>query len=131
MSREILYRVWIPYSKIMMAPKTIQQLHEERLSGVTIGQVKEWVYLQYIGSEDIQGVKLFDGDIMITPEGNRILLFFGTKEYEFDYNIIECTGWLAKKIGGRNDGQIETFDSSMIGGKVIGNAYQHPELLTP
>lgn len=62
--RDIKFKVWIPYSKTMMTPKSIQEMHESVLGGVTIGQMKQWVYLQYTGLKDKIGEDIYPCDLL-------------------------------------------------------------------
>src|SRR4026209_1423336 len=60
---EIKFKVWMPYTKTMMVPKTISQIHESRISGMTVGQFNQWVYLQFIGERDGNKKEMYVGDI--------------------------------------------------------------------
>lgn len=62
---DIKFKVWIPYSKIMMQPKSIHTIQHEQISGMTVGQFESWVYLQYSFLKDREGNELYDGDILI------------------------------------------------------------------
>lgn len=117
--REIKYRIWIPYLNRMMRPKPILEIQEETISGPTIGQMKQWVYLEYTGLKDKNGKEIYEGDIL-----------------RYRYSTIE-EPLITYKIG-----QVEYHDAAFVFGEVmdllhlfypsvevIGNIYENPELI--
>lgn len=93
---------------------------------------KEFIALQYTGLRDKNGVEIYESDIIKTPLGHTVQVFLGKREYS-NVNLygredyIEVNGWLTKNV---KNGWIDTLDSSIIAGEVIGNIYEHPHLIT-
>lgn len=117
--REILFKVWT--GSIMIMPKSIHQLHEEILSGITVGRHNAMIYLQYTGVEDRNGKKIFEGDIFqyILPDhdvnDNEVVY---TEEVKFEGSSFSLDGYVP----------VDVFADEGI---VIGNIYENADLLPP
>lgn len=133
---EKIFKLWIPYAKIMMVPKSIDLIQEEQVSGVTIGQMKQWKYLQFSGMRDKNLNPIFEGDILQIRIASGDLMYivcqFGTIPRKMD------TGWEVEISGFyflREDGaQCFPISKNYLGGhdrdlmEIVGNIYQQPEL---
>lgn len=90
----------------------------------------ECVLMQYVGISDKNGVKIFEGDISrwFSPEGKPLTPEDEITLYQTRFES-GCFGTLAINM----EGEFTTFHE--MGGKmcveewVIGNCYQHPDLL--
>ncbi len=124
--REHKYKIWIPYAKIMIQPKSIQHFHESILKGITIGQLKQWVYLQYTGLKDKNGTPIYEGDIIQVdnhiPEDGE----------DESFDIITKCEWngfmytLQDRAFGCWTRQLRHQPERL---KIIGNLYETPELI--
>lgn len=144
--REIKFKIWLPYSKVMMQPKDIITIWESILNGVTIGQMKQWVHLQYTGLIDKNGKEIYEGDIVKSEA------FHGSIEATMYETEMKKQGklvdWMKLDVilghphghyimRPLNDMEDMTYTGNALPGKstfetdfeVIGNIYENPELL--
>lgn len=121
MNREIKFRVWLPESKIMMRPKGIIEIQESAISGVTIGQMKKWVWLQFTGlkehcNDDTSlNKEIYEGDIVEFINGARAAVEWNddTRQWQFSDG------------SPLNDGERYATHK-----QIVGNVFEHPHLLT-
>lgn len=137
MSIELKFKIWIPYSKMMMQPKTIIEIQESQISGVTIGQMKQWQWLQYSGMNDRYNEGIYRGDILelITQNGQKINVIC---EFDINKRFTLDTGWeldipsfyFKRKDGLNSYPIVENYAGmhDLQKMEIIGNIYQHPEL---
>lgn len=65
MTTNVEFKVWDPATKIMMVPKSIQELHQSTLTGnLTVARMEAWLYLQVSKYEDANKQKIAVGDIL-------------------------------------------------------------------
>lgn len=107
------YKIWIPYSNTMMQPVSIIYIQESQVSGVTIGQMKQWVWLEYTGQMDKNGDEMYEGDIF--RWGNKI----GKIVFQNACFVFNCPGF-----------SMTLRDHLASEFEIIGNIHQHPDLLT-
>lgn len=116
--KDIKFKVWIPYSKIMMQPKSIHTIQHEQISGMTVGQFESWVYLQYTLMKDMDGNEIYDGDILrhhLTYENSDIIPIVKVIREEGQFKF--------KSLNSPYDPPLNWISS---GYRVIGNIYQPP-----
>ncbi len=117
MKREIKYRIWT--GSIMMQPKSLMIMHQETVSGLTVGQWESQIYLEYTGLKDSKGTEIYESDylrishidekfspVQVTVIWDRLCWMCGKGKSLFNYSTIP-------------DLEIE----------VIGNIYENPELI--
>jgi uncharacterized phage protein (TIGR01671 family) len=116
--REIKFRAWNHESRIMTEGLEISHLMKEE-SFVLANKSESYVWMQFTGLKDKNGVDIYEGDIV------RI---FGNNKGFFKVIFVNCYvgGWVLKhkdldsvSLGARKESEIE----------VIGNIHQTPELL--
>lgn len=87
--------------------------------------------MQFTGFQDSKGKEVYEGDILKSPLGNIVRVLFGTKTYKTKIlplpgdDLIQFHGWIVENKGGLT----ECLDASFLGGEIIGNIYQNPELM--
>lgn len=155
--REIKFKVWIPYASIMMRPKYIQEIQESIVSGITIGQMKQWIYLQYTGLKDKNKKDIYEGDIVymnwLSEVNNEELI--NVIESKRDAGGFENVDQYYEELDSAKDLVVEEltttiiFENGIFWGtrdgdqrilfyhkikewdvEVIGNIYETPHLLT-
>jgi len=131
--RELKFKIWTGSN--MIRPQTIKYFHESILSGITVGQLDSWIYLQFTGKSDKDGKEIYKGDIIsIDRYGEKLIgevKQLDGGQYYIDHN----------KVSLKYQHQIhcevcdtespifflQYFDAYEL--EVIGNIYQNPELL--
>jgi uncharacterized phage protein (TIGR01671 family) len=130
---ETKFRIWIPYAKRMMQPKSIITIQEEIINGPTIGQMKSWVYLQFIGLQDKNGKDIYDGNVLkgMRVGSNSDREYTGVIEWRTEQAgwVIKCGKFVLEILSLAMSGDGQT--TRLSGFEVIGNIQEHPELLTP
>ena len=108
MSREIKFRAWCPITKKMFANKDTLRWIAEML------EIKNYQVMQFTGLHDVNGVEIYEGDIVRCKERNLLWVVsfykscFTAHDPENEYDFALITDY--------------TF-------AVIGNIHQNPELL--
>ena len=117
MSREFKFRFWDNEDKTMCYDVGVSDLADLN------GQFTLYpfgVFMQYIGIKDRAGNKIFDGDIVENKVyGGRWQVCGPRKDWDY------C-GFVLRAIDGQ-DNLIHFSDKQNL--EVIGNIYQHPELI--
>jgi len=124
--REIIYRVWdkngnpaqMYYDPFITNPPTHLRLSE------VMNELREdgWVWMKYIGLNDKNESRIFEGDIIKVKEK------YGKHEYTgyVEYNVIGNLGFVLRLSKRKHDLKfICSYDEQ----EIIGNIYQNPELL--
>lgn len=88
-------------------------------------EIDDFEIMQYTGLKDINGIEIYEGDI-VRNEEDTYLVRFGefTDSDDFQYPAIRQTGFYIVDI--QTD---ETFPFYSMRYEVIGNAYENKELL--
>lgn len=86
------------------------------------GPLSEW--LQFTGLTDRQGKEIYEGDVLSYGKDSRTMVKFGFLNENDDEVMAEITGWYEEHI---QTGKIRPLKQV---GEIIGNIYEHPELLT-
>jgi uncharacterized phage protein (TIGR01671 family) len=108
--REIKFKYYSAVDNAVIEWDALKQLHVATLFG---GWLERGRLVQYTGLKDKNGVEIYDGDI-IESAANYYSVEFEDGAF---YGIAE-------------DGDRIMLEE-IIGGSVMGNIHQHPDLLTP
>lgn len=133
--REIKFRAWLKDDKRMVEVRSIDFHEEGNTITVNYNDIfgfefneNEIELMQYTGLKDKNGKEIYEGDIIdihqtvngqsvfvieVTNTGLVIPRYAFDKNYKYEYNIRELL-------------EFDEYDKEI---EVIGNAYQHPELL--
>ena len=130
MSRENEYRAWDKNAEYMLGPATIQYLVAQSMSTLDEGYyVENYEFMQYTGVKDKNGVKIFEGDIIIRKyESGEITIgvvrwdYYSDGEYVLNVECWMAGGWPISDLGG-------LYGVSRHTNEVIGNDYQDSHLL--
>lgn len=86
---------------------------------------------QFTGLLDKNQSEVYDGDIIKAPSGRIYLVMWSTwihqeRRDKWTVDEYQFTGWC---IGYERNKPIDTLDSEVLQGEVIGNAHDNPELI--
>ncbi|MCM1075983.1 MAG: YopX family protein [Bacteroides sp.] len=85
---------------------------------------------QFTGLYDRNGSEIYDGDIIFSRLNNVVVVKYGYKEHIVKHgrftDSISGYGWIVENIQNR---LTDFLDNDFIGGEVIGNIYDNPELV--
>ncbi|WP_241473795.1 YopX family protein [Mycolicibacterium neoaurum] len=136
MSREIKYRAWDTIHHEMIPDSTINL--QRAYSGM-FRSGGNWIPLEYIGLTDLNGVEIYEGDVVEKKQGRHIWRY---KVVRSDYfkTLEGQTFWRNFYFDNNPDindyrfGDTFTDDGgcnlpTLAKGIVIGNIYENPELL--
>lgn len=124
--QEVKFRAWDPLEKIMCATNSLAAfaLAEVTDREAATEQWKRLIPLQYIGMKDVNGVEVYQGDLIASQFQNEFGSFQeGVKE------VIWCPqacGFFLGKEGEEISHMHWGIDDEIT---VVGNVYQNPELL--
>lgn len=130
MPREIEFRAWLKDEKRMIDVRAIDFDDDGNILSVNYPEGKSYSgydgdnieLMQYTGIKDKNGVKIFEGDIVIYKYQNDDLK---TKKLTVFFDEEDCSFSLAYK--GKPHMYVEKDDAKYY--KVIGNIYENKELL--
>ena len=130
MSREIRFRAWDKEDGVMfysretnfcsMKSDRPDKVHEVVMEGSLSYISQAYPLMQYTGLKDINGDKIYDGDIVKDDRGHVYKIF---------WNDIGSGGWWFLK---RSNIHADSIRTGRKGDalKVIGNIYENPELMS-
>lgn len=124
MTRDIKFRIWDTYSKYFIEGLSLTDgefdddadtltFHLDKVMGDRDPDKKRFVYQQYTGLKDKNGVEIYVGDII---DKNQV--------------VVWEDGMFVLEYEGRGGYYRECDPTDMTYGEVIGNVYQNPELLS-
>ena len=108
MSREIKFAFWHNQKKEMWSVDSIDWRLKEVCNGGDVANLKDGVLLQDTGFVDINGIKIFEGDVVhISGIGN--------------YEITDIRKDFDMLVNAKVEGDLN---------EIVGNIYEHKELIT-
>jgi uncharacterized phage protein (TIGR01671 family) len=126
MSREIKFRAWHTRKKAMMFFE-LDELNDSMITKVEDGwYLEDCELMQFTGYKDRDGKDIYDGDILQDWRGVRQEAF----SFVDAYHVL--SGWTLRPIKEPDallGGFAVTHPSWLQVVEVIGNRYEHPELL--
>jgi YopX protein len=120
-NREIKFRAWNGIGMYLSGECTLWELGTWLQSHSDIHSENESLLMQYIGLKDKNGKEIYEGDILkFTGSNVKVVFDQGGFGYEF---LIQEERMIIPFLGH------SAFDAIMSRCEVIGNIYEHPELL--
>ena len=111
--REIKFRAWHKMKRklvsVVMLSVGNNILGFDDGDAIEYGNMRDFELMQYTGLKDVNGVEIYEGDILQDPDDGRFCY-----EVEYDYGRFSC---------GDND----LIDC--LGCNIVGNVFENPELL--
>jgi len=124
MKREIKFRAWDRVRKIIV--NVVMLSFEQDVLGfddsdaIEYGNTRDFELMQYTGLKDVNGVEIYEGDIMRAVPVRR--------QYPTAFSLKEHVGTLV--IGSqRLTISGKTYDKELYDYEVIGNKFENPKLL--
>lgn len=118
--REIKFRFWDANTKVMDYDRRYIPWADEEISVDaffdTSEEPPESTWLQWAGPKDKNDVEIYEADIVEDDDARYIVEY---EEETAQFILVWCD----------NDDRFEPFPRNTKGLKVIGNIYEHPELL--
>lgn len=115
--REIKFRYWCRY-ECEMYPKAYMEEHMDLafMSELLEAAQKRYILMQYTGLTDRNGIEIYEGDIIQEDLDSWGIVVWNEEHAMFSVYM-------------QNVGPNEMLSDFTKGGKIIGNIYEHPELL--
>jgi len=110
--REIKFRAWNENKKQMLE-FSIDNLFNDRYGTFVLENRGEWVFMQYTGLKDKNGVEVYDRDALLV-NGEICYIVWADTEWALKFQCEETP---------------QSIIPNLITIEVIGNIYQNPELL--
>ena len=154
--REIKFRAWLKEERKMVNVETlfigINRLcfGNSKTEDLFFRDFEEVELMQYTGLKDKNDKEIYEGDILLSSNENGIflqLIGFGNDDREYsgilngfkiidgrileddEYEIDECKEFTQELIKAHNIPILQPENTIIDGWWVIGNIYEHPELL--
>ena len=115
MNREIKFRAWHTFNKMMLVHKMIPVL----LKNAKDDNV--WKYMQFIGLKDKNGKKVYEGDVI------KVNARYDSAIGEVVFH--ECSWCFMVPITNNGESPYRNIGTGWYGVEVIGNIYENPELV--
>lgn len=120
---EIKFRAWLSTLGKMTYPMTLNKMMDFDTAGSSLDS---FVWLQYTGLHDKNGVEIYEGDIVTLPYGRgydcmQAQIVWGFCGWEFR--------WLDRQTAAIRGNEREPIFHNVTFFEVLGNIYEHPHLL--
>ena len=122
--REIKFRAWDKQTKTMSPPRTLEELcmMQDGISCLAIAE-GDIIWLQHTGLTDCKGREIYEGDVVSMPY-NRCMQSWQVLEMSaYGQRFLRLTG--KPRPTPHYFRELHHFDEC----EVIGNIYEHPELV--
>ncbi|HEL2310505.1 TPA: hypothetical protein U0928_000252 [Streptococcus suis 11538] len=126
------FRVWEPYYKKMFTNDKIiiwnGNVYVNDADKITVDNMRGWsiddkYLMQSTGLIDVNGKEIFEGDVVLQNKWRKVAVSFGTQEVEENFGDKRIFQGFNLYLGG---GYPEAVMCEL---EIIGNIYEHPELM--
>lgn len=129
MNRELKFKLWLPNIQKMSYAHALDEWRNMQVEQDN----STFVWLQYTGLKDTNGVEVYEGDVIKISYDTNFAdkpFYIGSVRYgsEQGYPAFDLDPWIDCEMNALSWLNSES-DESVKSYEVIGNIYQHPNLL--